>query len=329
MEIRFGKRKEEPIETKKKYKKSPKTLDQILKESFTREISKNPALRDEMASKLISKEYGFERTDPVQLKRDKLEEKITESALRKISEDPEFEDELARNKAYEILGSKPSSRHKSDDNGQIVPYDDESPISKTLRDIREMRELEEELGGEEKGKGISGLLKDPDIIKAILGFLASMNKNNNNNIQPQQPTTFRTFVIEVNGQLQEMTESDYTQYKQKQLIQAQQAVLTPPKPEVVLPKINEITEDSDTITTLLNLEPVQFVKVMQDKVADGDEQSQYLWELLKSGASYETIKSMLEPYAENEQYKKYIDLIINRKEWVEAVIVEVNNQKPV
>ena len=330
MEIRIGRPKNQSIDPKKKYKKNPKTLDQILKESFTKEVSKNPILRDKMASKLISKEYGIE-IDSAGEQRQAIESKINKATMDELDKNTELMGELTRQRAYDIMGTKIKPKRENNGDEDSIPYEEMSPLARALQEIRDLKEFQEEAGIEDKkGGSFSDLLKDPEIIKALLTFIASMNGGSKQPEQIVQAPT-RTFVMEINGQLQEMNEQDYIRYRQQLAApKPQPNVIEQPKAEEK-PKITEVKPEepkqveppSDPIMDLLNMEPALFAKTLEEKIEDEDEQAVLLWNLLRGEVTYESIKMMLMPYAENPEYKAYIEKIISRPDWVTSIIKEV------
>lgn len=325
----------------KKVKRAPKTkTDPITREKVKRMKEASRRL-DELAAKnsawmeyLVAKEFGIQvptaaSKSVVEAKKDKLEEAITEAAFEAISNDPELKSELARSKAHEILGIK-TPRISKDDNTDMIPYDDESPLTRAMREMRELQEFQEEMGISGKKDSGFSFLKDPEVIKAFLAFASNMMKNNNNGSSPEQyqsqPQVIRQPPIKifvVDGR--EMNEAEYLQLKQAE----QQKVLEQPKSEVKK-EIEELKQEEDPILKYLDYEPEKFVEELNNVAGslDGPEKQQALFlQTLLEDTTYDEICEMLEPYKENEKFKPYIEKIVSRKEWVEAVIEEFQKSK--
>jgi hypothetical protein len=288
-----------------------------MNEFFIDLATKNPAWKE----KLIEKEFGISAPSSstkseADLKREELERSITDAALQAINSDPELKDELARQKAYEILGSRPQSK-REDRNDMMVPYDDESSISKALREFREMKEFQEELGMGEKKSSFMDTFKDPEVMKTLLGFIANAVKPQGNSgytsSQPQiitQPV--KVYVVSVNGVDKELNETEYLQLKQSQQKSLEQ------------PKTESPENQSDPIMAYLDFTPENFVKELNRTAQSNDpnkDQAIFLQNLLKD-SDYDSICMLLTPYKDNPEYKLYVDKIVNRKKWVEAVIEE-------
>jgi hypothetical protein len=355
--------KEEKSESKKKYKKSPKTLDQILKESFTKEVSKNPILRNEMAGKVIGKEFGISlQNDPLEQQKKEFELKMNEEAWKSINSDPELKDEFYLQRIHTLMGSKPQ-RHRQNSEEEISYEPEESSIARLGRELSEFRDLQEQLGGGDKKGSFMDTFKDPDVMKAIIGLVASM-KNSEPQAPQYIPQPVRTFVIQTEQGLREMSEDEYRSLQSVPRRQISTSVkpVEPPtittpaevkkiqsketetsalpvkvteSPQKVEPKVESPTvkdesltsTDEDPIMKYLNLEPAEFAKQLID-LSQGNpdspdtQQAKAILEMLV-GADYDSICELLNPYKDNEKYKIYIDQIINRKDWIEAVLNEL------
>lgn len=312
-------RKSQPVITpKKRSKKVVKTLEQIADESFLKIITKNPAIGNKFIQKLNEKKYGVTvEDDPVEEAQKELNTSIIRAALDVIKNDPTLKEELARSKAQEILGIKAhrSNRGEGKDDSTEMMFDDESPITKTLREMEEIDELKERLGG---GNSSWSFLKDPDVIKALLGFLVSMRGNGS---EPQiqervRQVPVKTYVItDSEGKMVELSESDYLKLKAGTAKQLEE------KKE---PEVKQETVQEDPILKLLELGPEDFVKEIT-AAAKSDEQMKYIKDLLQSGKTFEDIKAMLEPYKDTPPYSIYIEKILSKEEWCNKVI-ELFNQ---
>lgn len=343
----FWKRK--PVEEPKKRtkgKKQPKTVRQMLSESFHKELSKNPELMSQAAIRVGSQELGVELVPKTEgeRKREEVDRKITEAALQTIEDDPDLKGELARQRANEILGLKPTRRPlKESDSDE--DYEFESPLAKAIHELQELRTLEGELGGANNKSENSwmSLLKDPEVIKAIFGFLASGMAQGQRPPPVVSAVPSRTYIVQVEGESREVSEQEYRQLTQSNmvkpiaLIEAKKPEVkaeektsdevmivsrsAPAKPESVkeTPSSEKTEEPQDELMSYLELSPEEFVAKMYELAAKGDERALFLKKLLKD-CSYDTIRLMISPYANNPQYKKYIDKILNNKEWVEEVI---------
>lgn len=317
------------VETKKPYKKSPKTLDQILKESYTKEIARNSTLRNELAGKVIGREYGIAESDPAASERKALDISITKAAMETINKDPALKETLARQRANEILGIK-ESHSRRDEESQMVQYDDESSLSRALREIRELREFQEEINGgveEKKGNGFTDLLKDPDIVKALIGLVAGARGNGSDPSVQIREVPVRTFIVEIEGQQRELSETDYRNYKLQLQAAQNQPKLEAAKREIKdaakIDDMNPVGTD-DPVMAYLNLDPEEFVKQLFE-LSEGNpedrntQQALAVIEILKT-ETFEMIKARLDPAKIDPKFKIYADKIISEQKKVEAVI---------
>jgi hypothetical protein len=335
----------------------------VIKESFPKIVKAHPELEME----LVCKEFGLTppTKPPMTSDEETTMKAITKAAIDSAKDNPELMQDIGIQKLHEYAGTKPTKyrNRDRDDEDRMTSYeDDESPLTKAIREIRELQEFKEELGLDSKNKGgFTDLLKDPDVIKAFFGFLAAMKSPEAPQSQPPmvQQVPVRTYVVQTEQGMREMSESDYLRLRQSTV---RPQIEQKPKPPIVKPpevkapdahvpgvqgvlkettpsaktnvvapeKLEPAPEDTftdDPIMNYLNLEPAQFVKQLIEE-SEGDpedlnvQQAIAIREMIR-GATFEDICEIVKPYKDNPKYEAYVAKILDRKEWVEAVIKEL------
>ncbi len=289
----------------------------------------NPELENKYIAKLMGIEV--ETQDPLEQQKQAIKSRIVENALKAIEKDPELAQRFTNKQIEELVGPGADDGSEGDYMGE-----DESPLTQAVRQLRELRELEGELGVEEsKGGGWTSLLKDPDVVKAIFGFLAA-NAGGGVTREPQIQQV-RTYIVSVNGEPREVSEAQYKQLMQQNQIRPM-AALAPPEvaklPEIKPPVTQPIgstpvSADLSPEQTLINLigksldyTPEEFVVKLQEQCLEGSptfEQSNLIMSFLQS-ATYDGICDIIKVYKDDERVKVYVEKVMAGKEWVEKVL---------
>jgi len=341
VKIEWGKKKTAPP------KKLGKTLAQILKDSLIKEVNRDPALRKRIAMKEAGYESLMAEADPITEKQRQIKTKVTDMALQRIDSDPELAEQFIEEQIFEIIGSKRRSRGKdTDSDGRMDPYEGMSAAARTRAELQDLRELQEELGSGNGSKGMLGGIITPDVIKAVIEYLSTNAKlqfaqlQNQPQIQTQQ---VRTYVVQVEGQVKEMSETEYRQLLQKGAVKPIAAIEAPKKeasessdimvqsdfgkPVVAKEQapINTVSADIlasldiEMIKSYLDMSPADAITRIHEQEMSGDPQAGMMLKFLGM-TNYDTIASYLGPYRKDPTLGVYIAKVLDRKDWISEVI---------
>ena len=309
------------------YKRQPKTLKQILSDAFTKELNKNPELMQKISIKHGAKELGieFETKDPVEEQKLQIRAKIIERALKKIDTDPELAEQFVETQIGEIMGEGKDRGGRYEDYGYSEPG---STIRQALQELEDVEEFRDRLGGN-KGAGPGGIITESTVTEFIKLVRSMIGKD-----RVEEPSG-RTYIIQVNGETREVTESQYKQLEAKGLIEPVATVKTLKEPkEEVKPEESSKVESElpeffsllplDEIVAWIELPPEEFV----EQISNNDVPSyQFLLEYL-SKTTYDDIVKIISPYKDNSQVSYYIERLLSEegKVWLEQVIALIKEK---
>jgi len=316
-------------------RKTPKTLSQIASDAVNKALAKDEELAKDIGfhqaglADLVRKETETEKQQK------KINEFITKRAFEELqSGESELLEDAIRDKVSSILGSGEKRRH-----GKELPEYLEgggfSSLSESLREYleakRTLSELAESEGGSSQGffKGMS--MKD--LLEALPYVAAMMGKG-------EAPTQVgRTYIIRINGQDKEVTESQYKQLAQEGKLQPV-AMLTQPEPEKKeIPKEPELLKgdfetekipelplylqgiDFTIIEGWLDQEPEDFVANLKDAAEAGTEESKLALGFL-GNTTLEAINHIITPYREHLEIGYLVERILNEdgQAWLTQVL---------
>jgi len=303
-------------EKKRTYaKRPPKTLKQILSDAFSKELSKNPELMQQASIKHGAKELGieFEKSDPIEQQKREIKAKIIERALKKIDENPELAEQFVNTTIEEIIGGG---------RGEGQGYGDGEGAGSILRqaieELDDVEEFRERISGKAKGSALGGLV-DSETLKEVLRTIQSLRAPGG---VPQE----RIFVVQVNEELREVTETEYKRLIQQGLLRPIAALEAPKEKllseeptELELPEF--ISSNLIELASYLEQEPEDFIIQLEYEVQSNVPQSQLLWDFL-STVNYEDIVGLATPYKGHSQIGIYVEKILSEegKVWFEKVI---------
>ena len=303
---------------KKTYKKREKeTLDSALEQSLIRKArtDKDWALRTALSRFNLSDEGP----DPIAKQKNEIKAKVYDKVFTKISNNPELADQfesLVMAEIFEQVGIQPD---ELEEGGR---YEEGNEITRTLRSIRSLKQLQTEIAGESGESNGGGFLKslfDSEFGRAL--GLALVGKMGGGGGVPQEPV----YIIKVDGQVTKVTESDYRNLLAQGKV-APVAELSSPKHPTEPPLVSEPPELPEYFKTLnfealaayMDQDPKEFVEQLKD---NGDDESDFLWGFLKT-TSPEEIKNFVTPYRSNPEVSAVIEKLLSDQgmEWLTAVI---------
>jgi len=341
---RRGKTNEEIEKTQERKEK------QWARERLLEKTKNNPELENAYISKLIG--IDLRNVDPTEKQREEFNAAINISALELIKEDPDLKEELARQRAYDMLNVK-RPRH-GDDEGLRYAEDDK-PISRVLEELEQYEELRGRFGGD--NKGILGGLIDKDVMIQLIQTLGPMILSRAGQ-QPQlsaPPPERRIIVSNPEGQMVELSESQYNDWASKGMIRPIAAIaappeiekppetktepkkVEPPKPPPAPPGTatqlsigqSKLPEDFNftTLAGYLELPPEEFVDQFGIEIEAGNEQAKMIWDFI-SISSYDTIYRMITPYQSDATVGMYVEKLLTPegRKWVEEVVARIKEK---
>lgn len=318
---------------KRKYKRQPKTLKQILSDSLIREVNKDPELKRELALR----ESGFadviKKLDPVEIKKREFDTKATTRALDMLDDDEELAKEVYTAKLMQLIGEGGKTKYKGSSLEDFIQPG--GNIAQVLEELEAYDELKDRLGGN-KNSSWADLFKNPETVAALVGLLQSLGGG-------QALPKERVVVIEIDGKPTEVTESQYNRLlkenrvrpigmieapKEEAPIIKEPAEPTPsteePIPEVELPKLESI--DLPSLVWMLELSPDEFVSQLHEDQEAGLPHASLLLEYLPNLDTNGVI-SRIEPYRSNSQAGPYIERLLTDegKVWIEEVLARIKS----
>jgi len=159
-------------------------------------------------SAMILRETGVDipPIDEIKQEEKELDEKITKMAFEEIESNDDLKKRATEMKIQRILGSNPQDEH-----GEEGPYYSPEGERSALDTIREYRELAKEFGS---NTGLFSFLKDPEVIAQLLITLRSIFPGASGGaVSGGGVPESRTIVVEVDGQMIEMSPKAYEIYR--------------------------------------------------------------------------------------------------------------------
>jgi len=316
---------------KRKYKRQPKTLKQILSDSLIREVNKDPELKRELALRESGYADVIKRLDPIEIKKREFDNKATTRALDMLDDDPELAKEVYSAKLMQLIGEGGKTRHKGSSFEDFIQPG--GNIAQVLEELEAYDELKDRLGGN-KGSSWTDLFKNPDTIPAIVNLLQSLSQGGG------QAPLERVVIVEINGKPTEVTESQYNRLLKENkvrpigMIEAPKTVKEsvreptpqppPEEPTVELPRLESI--DLPNLVWMLELSPDEFVSQLnEDQEAGLPYASLLLGYLLNLDTN--GIISLIEPYRSNSQAGPYIERLLTDDgwTWIEEVLARIRS----
>ncbi len=203
MIFNFGKKKPNRVKTRKRMTRTERRKDWA-EERLMARAKTDPTAEAAM----IAKETGIEIKPLDELKQQEREvdKKITEMALAEIESDEVLKKRATQIKVEKILGSDPRDGYEEE--GPYYPPEGERG---PLESIRVYRELEKEFGS---GTGAFSFLKNPEVIAQLLITLRSIFPSASGGVvSGAGDAEGRTIVVEVDGQMIEMSPQAYQAYR--------------------------------------------------------------------------------------------------------------------
>lgn len=323
----FGFGKEDKPKRRKSGPRKKVSLAEVCDKTLIRQAQDDK----EWALQMALQKEGLKVDGPVEKQQKKIDEFITKKALEELeSGESELLDDVVREKISTILGSGQKRRGR----GESEYYEPGSSISQALEEVESLSELREklqELGMVEGGgKGFFKGISMKDILEA-LPFVSALTGRGG------EPP-IRTYLVRIDGENREVTESQYRQLLQEGKIQPI-AALESPKPkapkeepveevltEEVLAEIPELPEflqgvDFTIIEGWFEQEPEDFVINLKAEVDSELEQSMLAWGFLTT-ATYEGIVEKVTPYREHPEVGNLVQRVLSDegKVWLTRVL---------
>ncbi len=345
---------------KSKSKRPPKTLKQILSDTFLREVKKDPELMKQLA--FVEAGHGdlLEKESTTEKKKREIDEFITSKALEDIKNNPELADDFIQEKVSEIISG--GKRPRRSGRNEEAYFESDGPLSslkQALADIDDIAELREKLselgvGENNNNKGFFSGMNMEKIMEALPYIAAIIGKSsgNNNNGHPS-----RVYVVNVNGHDQELNESEYRSMLQTGKIKLntklipqnnEQSTPSEESEESIITPVTFSKNNSTESNNINNKQPEpasKSWKELPDMVKGIDYSEINTWfdmepeefvktilgskeeysQIIKgflSTADYLGIVNMITPYRYNPEVSVIIERILSEegKEWLEKTI---------
>lgn len=281
----------------------------------------------ELEKTWISKQMGIDinSIDPVEKERRAITTEITKLALEQIKKDPALTKKFVDSQVESIIGGTEEGR----EDGQLYGEGGGSIIRQALEELNDVEEFRDRLGvGKGKG-GITGILSDPDVVKEIVVTLRSIMMRGG-----APPPEEKTIIVSVNGEVREVSLSEYKKLLQQGVVKPVAALIPPEKetpeeePVGEEPLVEEPVDisqflslvDLDILISKLEYTPEAYVLELQDE-KETDAQAQFVWGILSKTTLEEAVEKVT-PYGANEELAPYIAKLLSEegKTWLAEVI---------
>jgi len=338
----FGRKRKRNLMTSR-----PKTLKEILTESFKTELDKDPELKKRIAFK----EFGHEdliSQDPTAKAKKDFETWRWQQAIQRAKDDPDFNQELTESVIDELQGGKPRRRKT-----EIESYSEGgfSSVSEAIQEYMNVKEQLTELGVGEGSQGFFKGMSMKDILAALPYIATLMGKG-----EPSAgDRPLRTYVVRVNGQDREVTEPEYRKLIEQGRLQPVAALTKPesqepeetgeepspmipeesleelePTGEPILPEepaagpeLPEFLQgvDFSQIEGWLEVEPGDYVENLKSEVEAGVEESIFIYGFLKNINLEGTIK-LITPYRNHPTVGNLVERLLTEEgqNWLSEVL---------
>ena len=306
----------------------PKTLKELAKDAFSKELNKNPELMRQVAFREMGYKDLIEVTDPTTKAKQDIKARIVSKALERLDTNPEVAERFIDAQLEEIVGTPPTS-----DGGRDEYYSGSS-LSHILEEIETMDEIREKLGGKDSKSIISDIMNS-EMLKAFGTALAS---------QFGRAAAQRTYIVQVDGEMREVTESQYKQLEQQGLIKPVAALAQAKGPALTQPTEKPIPEPApteqvfdipepgpdlpdfllyniETIASTIDLPPADYVGQLEYEVDAESDYALFLWGFLNRATVDGTV-AFLSQYKDHYQVGIYVRNLITEdgKAWMGEVI---------
>lgn len=355
----FNRKPKEQPKQRKPYRKreplTPKEEQERLEnkkawEGLIKQMRDNP----ELEKQFVFSKMGIKPPappDPIEAKKQELRGNMITEACKLIEEDEDLRREYAEAMLGEIITNKARGRSRHEPSYDMEIGGGGSSLSQALEELDSLSELKIKLaelgmGDSENGKGFLGGLQ----LKDILAILPQIIPYISGGQRPANTIQEPMYVVQVNGNPTQVSESQYQQLLQEGRIRPV-AELAPPQPKqekepekekqepqdmssvaelqeedvkIELPPLDFILEKVaiEDLTYHLESDPDEFVIMLQGEQEDGSEWAKFFWGLL-SNATYEGLVNIAQHYKDDERATAYIELIQSNKEWIESVISRI------
>ena len=309
-------RKPKEVKADRKPKRPPKSLNQILNDTWLNELKRNPKLGLKVAAKRAGDLDLLIEPDPIEQKRQEIKDVITAQALNDIKGDPELRGRFARRQVEELIGEKLDDERGNDN---TLPA-----FSDDLETFERVSGWLENHGGGNKG-GIGSLLT-PEVARVIISELIAPLVIARGGQLPQLPQPTKYVRINKDDTETEMNPSQYMAYLEaKERKRLAQPEITKEEPGKVA---SEVPEEAPSINlselvAYIEEEPSVFVEVLRARVAEGDTQAQFVLNIFMQNSADEILK-LLQPF--KGQHGEEIGILEDNKEWLEEVIRIVRDE---
>ena len=303
-----------------------KTIDQALQMALIRKAKEDPAWAINQA--LAKYKMVPDTQNPIETHRAEIKAAVYDKVLDSIKKDPTKLAQFENVVLAEILGD--NNIALQGDEEFVGEYGGGSDISRALQSIRDMKELQNEMGGngDSKQNGFMASFFDSEFAKGLGMQLAGlfMNAQGQHAVQPTEPK----YIVSIDGKPTEVTKTQYLQLSEQGMLAPVATVkaIEAPKPTdrpideetevphmatqdpVVLsepdiaedePELPEYFDNIDfvLIESYLDLEPSVFVDALRTDIEDEeDTDSKFLWGFLKA-ATFEGIIELITPFSSN------------------------------
>ena len=299
-------------------KRKPKTLKEVLSDAFRTELGKNPSLMRKVAFKEAGCLDMLDDSNPIAARKQEIKTKIIDRALKKIDEDPDLTEQFVDMQIGEIIGGGRGS------GVEVLGEGFGSSISQALQAIEDLEELKGKIGS--KSGPLGGLI-NADTISEILKTIRSLQGHG---IPVGLPE--RTYIVQLDGQMYEVSESQYKRYVQEGRVkpiaeleaprgEKPEGIVEVAEPVIVEPELPEFltTLDLEAIARYIDRLPQEFVDQLRLEIQEGSFQSQLLWSFLSEN-DLDKVVEIITPYRTHSQIGQYIEKLLLNQDWLGEVI---------
>jgi hypothetical protein len=314
------------------------------------QIRTNPETKEALIRSLNKKHFNIDLKIPTRADKAKeeLEDNLTQEAIAEIKSNPELRKELALKRAREMLGMKDEPRIDGDIEGMEMYRggDNQTPMQRMLQDLDDYDAVRERLGGGESKGGMMGGIINSDTINLALKLLIAKMAGGNGSTAPASASE-GTVIVAKDGQVVEISKSEYMQLYQSGKLQPIAAMLESPKqPEPQKSIVTSKPTDSEEpvedkletlfdvvspkeIEELLSLSASDFLLRLDVEEAKGETRAVLLKAFLPT-LTYEKVVEFITPYKDDARVSKQIEKLLSPEgeDWCKEVLVALKKEEP-
>ncbi len=279
-------------------------IAKVQREALAEALQNDPEFIQQVKQNYLQKEGAV-------LEGDELDKRIGDASMELLESNPELLQKIARRRIDSMMSNQDG-------------------MSGMAEQLREFRQLEEELGGGKKEGLLGGLIDSSVMAEIIRALPALMGKGQS------APTTQDVYIVETpTGDMLRLTPGQYQEYRNRKALPPGSPQSLEQAPEdsakshdeasaTSVPHSNGANQDGgiDISSWLpyLDQDPSVFVAKLRELLAQQDKNAIFTYNLLGNKTSQEII-AMLTPYKDKPELSEFVTKLEGKTDWIDQVIL--------